>query len=172
MKVHAFIENVKDEMSELYLQGITQEEEQFAVWFLVNILQEDEWESMNRYYIGETGEFKIDIGILDRKHSSVIIAQCAYSPNPLEQTFGVDFLEELKKIQYRLKAMPDVGSKKRRIFASRYAFSNKPAKLLAVGLGTFSRDAFIYAKKNRIGIYDMAGMKKIYVHNNSFMEGI
>ncbi len=172
MKIQAFIENLQEEMSELYLQGITQEEEQFAVWFLVNILQEDEWESMNRYYIGETGEYKIDIGILDRKHSSVIIAQCAFSNYPLEKTFGVDFLEEVKNVQYRLKTMPDAGSKKRRMFASRYVFSDKPAKLLAVGLGTFSQDALTYAKKNKIGIYDIAEMRKIYIDNNSFMEGI
>jgi len=165
-----FVRLVKTEMKELESRGVQKGGDQFAIWFAAKILGEDEGQTIEEYHIGATGDNKLDIGILDDDHSAVIIAQCKFSRKPLERTFNTDLPEEAKNAHDRLKSVPEAGNEKRKDFAQRFARTDKPVRILAVGFGNVSEPAYNYAKVNKIEIYDFEKIKRRYIYHE-VMEG-
>lgn len=165
MDDNVFIALVKTEMKELESRGVRGKGDQFAVWFATKILGEDQWQAIEEYHIGGTGDNKLDIGILDDEHSAVIIAQCKFSGKPLRQTFDTDLPEEAENAHDRLESVPDAGNEKRKDFARRFARTDKPVRILAVGFGKVSEDAYNYAKAKKIEIYDFEKIKRRYIYH-------
>lgn len=165
MENKEFSKMVNLEMAEFADRGMKQKGDQFAVWFINMILGEDEGDAIEQYHIGSKGDNKLDIGILDEEHTAVIIGQCKFSDTPLTTTFGANLPEEAKNGRDRLKTVPDAGNEKRKDFAQRFARTEKPVRILAVGFGNFSPDAYKYAAANKIEIYDFEKIKRRYIYN-------
>jgi hypothetical protein len=138
---------------------------QFAIWFCEHILGEDADDAREIYHIGGAGDHKVDIGIADEDHETVIVAQCKYSNTPFSAVFSADLPASVKDATDRLVSIPDLGNTKRRKFANAYKDiddDDKPKRRLAVGFGRFSEDAQLYAQSNGIELYDVDRIKQLY----------
>ena len=164
-----FVRNVKEDLEEFKTSVGRNKGDQFVVWFLTKILQEDEGTAIERYHIGGPADNKLDIGICDEDHEIVIIGQCKYSENPDTKTFNVDLPEEAKNAYDRLLELPEEGNEKRKEFAKALSESKKPRKIIAVGFGVVNKDAYKYANKHNIEIFDFDKIKRRYIYNEVYL---
>ena len=156
-----FLAAVRDDMADIAVTGVNQAGDQFAIWFAVKVLNENLDDVKDRYHIGGSGDNKLDIGILDDDHDTIIIVQCKYSSDPLHSTFDADLPEAAVNARDRLRSIPNEGSPRRRAFAAEYnaASWTVPQRLIAVGFGKFSSTARSYAREHNVELYDYERIK-------------
>jgi hypothetical protein len=174
MEDQDFLAALTDEMEDLAESGVRQKGDQFAIWFATAILGEELEDVKERFHVGGSGDNKLDIGILDEAHDTILIVQCRYSDDPLNTTLDASVPEEAKSARDRLESVPTAGNKRRREFATRYnaqRSEDTPERVLAVGLGHFSDDARSYARANTVDLYDFGLLKDLYEVNRQLADG-
>jgi hypothetical protein len=145
--------------------AVPKEGSQFAIWFLMNVLDEVDGAAVNLYHIGDN-DLKIDIAICDEDHETRIVGQCKFTKDPFSgPRFNNDLVDEVLNGLRKLKEQPEIGNKKRRVFAK--SFNNelgKPLRAFAVGFGTFTESSVKYAIERGVEIYDFQKIKRRYMY--------
>jgi hypothetical protein len=156
MQTEEFTKRVEMEMAELGSErAISNQGDQFAVWFGVEILGFDVGLVAERLHIGASGDEKIDLGIAEEDVPIRILTQCKFSGGG-SGTYNKDEVEEVLTARKRALDFPDLGNQRRQEFCARYrAAEQKPERLLCVGFGAFTPDAFDYAVAHKVVIYDL-----------------
>jgi hypothetical protein len=156
METSEFAQRVEKEMSELGAErAIANQGNQFAIWFGIEILGFDAGLVAERLHIGGSGDEKIDLGVAEQDVPIRILAQCKFSSNGSD-IYNKDTVEEVLTARRRALEFPSLGHQKRQEFCTRYkAAEQKPERLLCVGFGNFTRDAFDYAVAYKVVIYDL-----------------
>jgi hypothetical protein len=166
MKDSEFIDKIKSEIKEYEQSGLTNDYDQFAVWFLEKILKEEPGKSIEEYHLGGGGDNKADIGICDEDHELIIIGQVKYARDPLNQSYNDDLIDEVLTARERLENKKK-GNEKWKVFKGKYADreKNKPIVLYSIGFGEFNEEAQIKARKEDVKIFDFATIKSYYIKN-------
>lgn len=156
MDTSGFVERVEREMSELGSErAMANLGDQFAVWFGSEILGFEVGLVAEQLHIGASGDEKSDLGIAEEDVPIRIIAQCKFSKFGAGK-FNKDTVDEVKNARDRAISIPTMGNQKRQEFSARFnASEQKPERLLCVGFGSFTPEAFEYAVANKIIIYDL-----------------
>ncbi len=166
MDDNQFVEEVKRDLEEIRRNfGYERSGDQFAVWFAINVLQEEESKVIREYILGGSGELQTDIGICDDDHEVNFVIQCKYTENPREETFSRALINEVLTAMRSLNEEPTKGNKRRQEFAKRLNESTKPTRKIAVGFGRFAQDARNYAMENGVEIYDFQKIKQRYMYS-------
>jgi len=151
-----FVKRVETEMAEIGSErAILNEGDQFAVWCGTELLGFEVGLVAERLHIGGSGDEKIDLGVAEEDVPIRILAQCKFSAGGAAQ-YSKDEVEEVLTGRKRALEFPTLGSQKRQEFTVRYkAAEQKPERLLCIGLGRFTPEAFDYAVSTRVVIYDI-----------------
>ncbi len=156
MQTAEFVQRVEREMSELGSErAIAKQGDQFAVWFGVEILGFEVGLVAERLHIGGSGDEKSDLAVAEEDVPIRILAQCKFS-NGGSGHYNKDEVEEVLTARRRALEFPTLGHQKRQEFSIKYkAAEQKPERLLSVGFGNFTPEAFEYAVANKVVIYDL-----------------
>lgn len=162
MEDDEFKQRVKEDLEEIKGNlGLNQDGDLFTIWFGINILSLDERDVFEDFFIGGSGDDKIDLGIISSDRNLNIISQCKY-----QETFNKDLIDEVCNACDRIDKSPDSGNNKRKKFVNDLSLSSKPLKLIAVCFGrTKDKNVYDYAIKKGVDIYDFDRLKREYINN-------
>jgi len=147
-------------------RAIADEGNQFAIWFGEEILGFELGLVAEKLHIGASGDHKIDLGIAEDDVPIRIIAQCKFSKGG-KGNYNLDLVDEVLNAKKRAIQSPLLGNTRRQEFCVRYnAASQKPERLLAIGFGTFAKDAFDYAVDSGVVIYDHERLYREWISRN------
>jgi len=165
MEDTAFIKRVLDDFRNINSEfnHISRLGDLFSVWFSENIILYDrDREKALEYFIGGSGDERVDIGVADEDHELVILAQCKFPDGDeliIDQEtvqlnqYNKDLIDSILAALSRLETCSDSGNEKRKEFLNSFKENLEPdnsnLKLLVVAFGNFTPDAIEYAIKKK-----------------------